>query len=137
MIKVKVNEVKLQQLIKNMKQLTPKLQKSVFTSAVRAGAKTIQKDAIDYAPLETGTLRDSIKIQKLKVKETPKESVGFKVGIDTGICWYGNIVEFGSSKMAADPFMTPAYENNGRSAIDEMKKYLKMRTDKEIKKAVR
>lgn len=137
MIKVNIDQVKLADLVKNLQQLTPKLEKSVFTSAIRIGAKTLQQDAISYAPISTGTLRESIKIQKMKKSETPTNTIAFKIGIDNNICWYANIVEFGSSKSTADPFMTPAYENNGRSAIDEMKKYLIMRTNKEIAKGAR
>ena len=136
-----IDKKELEKLLKNLESLPEVIQQRVANGAVRAGAKEVQQAAIDYAPLETGTLRDSIivrkstKKQQRKEGDDPKEVTSYLVGINTSLCSYANVVEFGSIKMPPDPFMTPAFENVGNSAINAMKNYLKKRIEKEIAKA--
>ena len=49
--------------------------------------------------------------------------------------FYGHILEFGSSKMAASPFMRPALESKAGEAINDVKKKMQQRIDKEIKRS--
>ena len=136
-----INKRELDKLLANLATLAPKMQKGILNLAVKAGAKDIQQAAILYAPYDSGTLRESIKVVKKKVKDKfndgqPKDSTVYTIGI-TKDAWYGNIVEFGAAHMAADPFMVPAFELNGTGALDAMKAYIQRRFDREVKKGLK
>ena len=49
--------------------------------------------------------------------------------------YYGAFVEFGTSKMAARPFMRPAFETRRDYAIEAMRAYLAERIPRELEKA--
>jgi HK97 gp10 family phage protein len=48
--------------------------------------------------------------------------------------WYAHFVEFGTSKMAARPFMRPAFESRKAGAVEAIKSYLLSRIPKEVEK---
>jgi len=135
-----IDKKEMQKLIKKLNEFPEVIQKRITDGSLRAAAKVVKNAAVTYAPLDTGRLRDSIKVKKKTKREMrkdgddPETETAFYVGIDTDICWYANIVEFGSIKMSADPFMVPAFENSGMEALDAMKKYFKQRVEKEAEK---
>jgi HK97 gp10 family phage protein len=63
-------------------------------------AKAIEEDAKSMVPVDTGALRDSITTTQGVLEAT--------VGSDLP---YAASVEYGTSKMAAQPFLTPAAQN--------------------------
>jgi HK97 gp10 family phage protein len=67
--------------------------------AVRKTALDIEADAKTLAPVDTGNLRNSIgsDIQELSAEVGPTAS-------------YSAYLEYGTSKMSAQPFMGPAFE---------------------------
>lgn len=120
-------------LLRNLSRFEQKLQKRILTGAVKAGAKTILDDAKANAVQDTSELKDSLKVKKMTNKQTGSKSItGYEVGIskDSSAMFYANIVEYGSESQPARPFMTTAYENNGRQAIEASKKYIQKRIDK-------
>ena len=135
-----ISQKEMNKLLKNLEKLPEKLTKSILNLSVKAGAKNIQEAAIEYAPMDSGTLRESIKVVKKKAKDKKKdgdskESTVYTVGV-TQDAWYGSIVEFGSIKMSADPYMVPAFELNGNNALGAMKAYIKRRFDAAVKKGL-
>jgi HK97 gp10 family phage protein len=68
--------------------------------AILSGAHKIARDASDHAPVESGTLRDSIAAE-------PSHT-----GAEIKAAWYWFFVEFGTSHSPAKPFMIPAAEAN-------------------------
>jgi HK97 gp10 family phage protein len=66
-------------------------------------------------PVDTGALRDSIRVEK-------DEELGWSiVAGDGGAISYGQYVEFGTVKMAAQPFLTPASEQMRTPFLISMK----------------
>lgn len=125
-------------LLKALKKFPENIQKNVMTGAVRAGAKVISGEAKSNVQIATGNLKKSIGIIKRKSKD--KTKIRFSVtprrgGKNDG--FYSHMVEFGTSKMAAQPFMRPAFENQSDQSIKATKEYLAKRIDKEIAKAKR
>jgi len=133
-VNVEIKGVK--ELLHSLKQFPQNIQKNVITGAIRAGCKPIVNSAKSYVPVDSGNLKKSIGIVKRKSRD--KTKIRFSVtprrkGKYDG--FYAHIVEFGTSKMAAQPFMRPAYESQDNESIDEVKKYMAKRIDKEILKA--
>ena len=107
----------LKDLEKKMKQLSNVARKEAKQEALYTGASVVLSQANDLVQVDTGYL---------------KGSLDFEVGsddadiFDTAI--YAAAVEYGTSKMAAQPFLRPALDNNKDNIIkifsDVYKKYL-------------
>ena len=80
-------------------------------AALRAGALVIANDAKARAPVRTGTLRRSIGIE-----DGPGP---YEVSIGTDL-EYAPYVEFGTYKMAARPYLRPAFDENVGAARQEI-----------------
>lgn len=120
-------------ILKKLKILPERVQKNVLVGAVRASAKPMIKEAKSLVPVESGTLKKSIGIRKRRSKD--KKIVRFSVApLKKKDGWYAHFVEFGTVKQTAHPFMRPAFEKKGMESIDEAKKYMTKRIDKEIAK---
>lgn len=65
-------------------------------------ANNIRNDAVAAAPVDTGRLRQSIGLQK-------RGEGHYRVGTNVE---YAPYVEYGTRRMAAQPFMRPALERN-------------------------
>lgn len=100
------------ELDRRLRSLPPKVLKKLARRAVRPAAKEVLARAIDEVPVDTGDLEDSLKVRALKRSRKNKDKVGSRVvtgeGFFKGDQYYGGFVEFGTSKMAARPFLRPA-----------------------------
>ena len=89
------------------------------SEAVRAAAFLCQGVAVDRVPYKTGTLRLSISVGR---PGGPKGS--FMPGDLTAevgpTAEYGAFVEYGTSRMRAQPYMTPASEQAGEWFVNHM-----------------
>lgn len=88
---------------------TTKLRKLIqldFAAELELTARDIEKDAKENAPVNSGTLRDSIEA-RLVDKDTAEVVVGAE---------YAAVVEFGGADRPAKPFLVPAVEKN----LDEL-----------------
>ena len=126
----------VEKLLKSLKQFPQNIQKNIINGAIRAGAKVIADEVKKNTPTDTGNLKKSIGIIKRRSKD--KTKVRFSVtprkgGKNDG--FYGHMIEFGTSKMAAQPFMRPAFESQDNQSIEAAKEYLAKRIDKEVIKA--
>jgi HK97 gp10 family phage protein len=76
---------------------------------VAKSAHDIERDAKINAPVDTGNLENSISsdIEPLSAEIGPTAE-------------YGDYVEAGTSKMAAQPYMGPAFEKNVPAFVDAM-----------------
>ena len=91
----------MRELERKMKKLSDIAQKEAKQEALYAGAVMVHSQADSLAPVDSGNLRSSL---------------DFEVDTDDATIFttveYAPPVEHGTSKMAAQPFMRPALDNN-------------------------
>lgn len=85
------------ELVANFKKIGGKAEEAVKDSLLEAGFR-LEGYAKQFCPVDTGRLRSSIHTYRLN-----ETTVVVQDGVD-----YGVFIEFGTSKMAAQPFFTPA-----------------------------
>ncbi|OEH52996.1 hypothetical protein AQ616_18310 [Oceanobacillus sp. E9] len=74
--------------------------------ALEAGGKVMQKSAKDIVRVRTGNLKGHIELSDV-------ENDQIEVYVDNqGKAYYGYMLEVGTSKMSAQPFMGPAFNQN-------------------------
>ena len=78
--------------------------------AVDAAADAIVQKAQELVPVRTGFLKSTIQ----------KVVAGAAIRLVTALAPYSQFVEFGTSRMAAQPFLRPALESLNRRAIAEV-----------------
>ena len=89
-----------------------------------------------------GDLEDAIIIRKKGIRASGRDGDGrnvttYQIGIKLdGSAWFAHFVEFGSKLHTPQPFMTPAYEQSGRRALDAMKNYMQKRFNSAVKKGI-
>lgn len=103
MFTVKIEGVK--ELQSKFKALDNELQ-TVLSQAVSAGAAVVDRDAKIRCPVDTGTLRRSIR--EMKQNKSPGR-IESQVGTDIE---YAHAVEFGTDRQRAQPYLRPALDEN-------------------------
>jgi len=89
-------------------------------TAAKAGARVIRDTAKDNVPVRTGTLRDSITIETV---EKDENEVVVRIGPQKK-AFYGLFLEYGTSKMAARPWLRPAVDEKQQEALEAVEKVL-------------
>ena len=135
----------LRELDKRLKQFPQRIQNRILRGAFAAGARVIQREAKARAPIADratpkafrGQLRANIVVRS---KRSPKGAIAYvtlrqkgKAG-NPDNAYYGRFVEFGTSKMAAQPFMRPAFEAKHREALDRIKRQLARGIEREARR---
>lgn len=145
----------LRELNDALKKLPEAVAKNVLRGATNAGASVIRAEAKQRAPVYTGsliardhpppgTLKKSI-IQRQARQLSSLVKQVFHVGVRSGRgvkdkagrsldAYYWRFVEFGTSKMAARPFLRPAFEAKKMAAVEAIRKYLAERIPREAAK---
>lgn len=148
-------EVKgLKELNEALKQLPERVARNALRGATSAGASVLRKEAASRAPVYTGpiakghppagTLKRAIYQKQIRELSSLLKQT-FYVGVRTGKkardrrgrsldAYYWWWVEFGTAKMAARPFMRPAFEAKKRAAVERIKQYLAERIPREVEK---
>ena len=144
-----VNVKGMKELAEALNGLPDRIQANVLRSALRAGAKLIQQEAIQQVPVDSGDLRASIKVGTRSSRGIVQATI--KAGGKTA--WYAKFIEFGTAAhtitakdggflsfgghqyrsvshpgIQARPFMRPALDGRAQAAIqavaDAMRKRL-------------
>jgi HK97 gp10 family phage protein len=102
----------MQELIRRLEHLGTEADR-VKEDALLAGAEIIQQAASEKAPRDTGKLAENIVISDVKEDGT------VDIGPDRDR-FYGLFLEFGTSKMAARPFLQPAFEESKEQVQQKM-----------------
>jgi len=145
----------LRELNEALKQLPANVAKNVLRGATNAGAAVIRAEAKQRAPVYTGslistdhpppgTLKKSI-VQRQVRELSSQVQQTIHIGVRSGKAlkdkagrsldaYYWRFVEFGTSKMAARPFLRPAFEAKKLAAIEAIKKYMAERIPREVEK---
>lgn len=89
------------ELAEALRQFPVKLEVQVMASALRGGAKVVQQQAINNVPVDSGDLRDSIKIRRRTNKRTGFLNLGVVAGNKKA--WYAHLVEFGAKAHIIKP----------------------------------
>jgi len=144
-----VNVKGLKELQKFMDTLTPKMEKNVMRSALRAGANVIKASAKQNVPVKSGALRASIRV----TTRGRGGHVSASVKVGNKRAWYAHIIEFTGAAahkitakkggalaflgrlfdsvdhpgMQAKPFMRPALDSQAQNAVVEVGKHIKKR----------
>lgn len=87
-----------------------------LTASVRAGARIVKEAVRDKAPVHTGALRDNLYLANERTGSDAEKTV--LVGIRNRKTYYWRFVEFGTRKMAARPFLRPAFDGCEHEAVD-------------------
>lgn len=78
---------------------------AVSRAAPKRVADRIATDARSRAPVDTGALRSSIESVSVEAGKSAEVQVGVE---------YGAYVEYGTYKMAAQPYLSPAFEAHAK-----------------------
>ena len=132
--------------VREMEQRFERIDKSVRRSQqqiAQEAAELVAEEARRLVPVLTGELRDSIIISErqlggafkmnmrtltaVRLYVGPRKGAGYPNG------YQGHMIEFGTVKMAAQPFMRPAFDNTRA----EVFRLMAAETWKSIVKAVR
>lgn len=143
------NDMQLQgfaELAKALKELGPRIAKNGLRAATSAGAAVIRNEARSRAPVDTGEMRKDIQMKRERdtqggdtfaasysvfVRSGKKSRMSGKARNIDKDSFYWKFIEFGTSKMAAKPFLRPAFEAQKEKAVDAIGKKLDERIQKE------
>lgn len=114
--------------------------------AAQAGAQVFYEEVKQRVPVSAkahstkgkkqtftpGTLRKAI-YQAFADKESGDGKASYRISWNKTHAFYGRFVEFGTSKMAAKPFLRPAYDAARAKAL----KAVQDRMNEEVKKAIK
>ena len=109
------------QLEAALKDLGPKVARTIGHRGMKAGAQVIVAAAQGRVPVSKENephLRDSIVATNPRVESESK--LALQIGFTKPASRHAGFVEFGTAKMAARPFMRPAIDADGQTAIDVM-----------------
>lgn len=140
----------MRELQQALNRLPKELQRTVEASALRAGMAPVRKSA----RANLGRSKDSGLLQKslgLTVKKSKNGQLTARVGPRSGFTQtvtrkgrtkpqkanpvkYAHLIEYGTSRAPAQPFIRPAVESNSGQIIDEMAKGYDKGLDKAVRK---
>lgn len=116
----------LKAIDRRLKTLEPRVQKKVVRQAMRAGLKWLKAAVEDEAPKDTGTMASKVKVRAVKSRKRGSIELEVRIEADdqtkktsakTGkTAFYPAVVQYGSSTLPPDPFMTRAFEAKGEAA---------------------
>lgn len=86
----------------------PDVANKILEQATEEAAKIVMEDAVANVAVDTGKLRAHIRLKHMKLKR--KTQNGWC--INTKGVRYGFAVEYGTTKIKAQPFMRPAFDKN-------------------------
>lgn len=131
-----------EEIEKLLKKLPDKPAEKALRAGVRSGGNIIKKAAQQRVPIDSGTLEKSIfvKTQTKNFRQTGVMQVA--IATQSGRtarhdAYYAHMVEFGTSKMGARPFMRPALEENTQKVINKAGQIILKRIEKEAEKLAR
>lgn len=134
------------ELAERLKQLGPRVAKNALRRAVSSGAAVVRNDARSRAPVDTGEMKKDIQIKREKdergsfmakyavfVRSGKKSRMSGRARDVQKDSFYWKFLEYGTSKMPAQPFMRPAFEARKEEAL----KVIGEKLDEGIQKAAR
>ncbi len=151
---VSVQVTGLKELNDALAHLPQNIGRNVLRGATSAGAAVIRKEARMRAPVYTGdvakghpppgTLKRAIYQKQIRELSGVLRQT-FYVSVRRGglrkdakgrslDAYYWHMVEFGTAKMAARPFVRPAFEATKLAAVEAIRRYMAERIPREVEK---
>ncbi len=142
----------LKELFDKLQRFPVKLKKNVMRGAIRAGAKLVADEARRKAPVLSspdprrvmGALAKSVRVMSTGVRNGVvkggvvagggKTSVGRGADKVAADVFYAHFVEYGTQKMAPQPFLRAAVDTKVQAAIDATAQYIRDRVESELLK---
>jgi len=118
------------------------VERKLLRAALRKGGNVILAEARARAPVDKGVLRRSIKLRSAR----SRDGVALRIDVrippngkpgNTGGPYYGAFVELGTSKMAAHPYLRPAFDATAETALREISEYLSNGIEAEANKGAK
>jgi HK97 gp10 family phage protein len=147
----------LKELELRLSELPEKLKTRVLAQSLQSGARLIEAQAEQNAPVSVaphilksyasamfktfkskrmgvwllpGNLKRNIKVKR-DLSGTRGHALTYEVFVKNKDAWYWKFVEFGTRKMAAHPFMRPAFETQKGAAVLEVAAQMEARMQSE------
>jgi HK97 gp10 family phage protein len=127
-------------LIRRLREFPPKLRQKGLRRAARVAMKIVLDDARAAArafddPNTPQTIWKLIIIKEARMRES---GTRMRIGIAGGaksqrakdFPWYWRLIEFGTERMRARPFLRPALENNAQAVAERFAQQLNKEVDK-------
>jgi len=113
----------------------------VLSQAARKAFKPVIEAARQKVPVDTGLLRDSIRVTAKQPKRGDTSIVvGLRIAAGGGggkresAAWRWHFVELGTAKLPARPFLRPALDRNHQAVLELFKVELQKSIAKALKK---
>ncbi|WP_164087160.1 HK97-gp10 family putative phage morphogenesis protein [Stenotrophomonas maltophilia] len=114
-------------------ELSDKAARRALRKGMRRGAIVVRNDARNRVRIARGKLRRSIRVRE---RSDDQGWMRFAVEVPRS-AFYGKFGEYGTSKMAAWPFMRPAAESKTEEAVSTMRDALGEAIQDEMRRARR
>lgn len=136
MIEFSTRMTGLAELEKRLKELPKEVQDKPIKAGLRGAAKVLKDEIIATAPHDDETpdgvhISENVQIARSRRRSGPDVevvTVGIRYGsrVDgdgkkrktEGAAWYWKLIEFGTSRIAADPFMRDAFKAKRQAMVD-------------------
>lgn len=115
----------LDDLEKQFDRLIDTSKRKVMQKALNAGVAPIKKQIKANIPVRSGVLKSAVRSKQMKYTENP--SVGIFINMKA---YYWYFLEYGTSKMSAQPFMRAAVDAKYEEGVNKFKVKMKAEIDK-------
>lgn len=105
-------------------QLSERGAKAVQREALADGAEVLRKAIATSAPRGTEAPHIADHVVTSRINATGEHAGGLAVGPEKGQYFYGSFLEFGTSKMSAQPFMRPGFDTTVHESLAVIRKSL-------------
>jgi HK97 gp10 family phage protein len=124
----------------NLRKVTVELQRKILGEALVAGAQPIRDEAEATVVRSTGKLAQNIIIEQKRSKQAASQDVlsvrvmprRTKLGAPDD-AHYGSFVELGTSKMAAQPFLRPAFDSKRVESLEAAAETIRVGVEQVLK----
>ena len=109
-----------------LRELLPdRTARNVMKRVLTKQAKLVMTSAQEKAAVRTQQLRKSIKVGKLSARQRAQhrrvDPNDVEVFVGAGVLPQAHLIEYGSSKITAQPFMRPAWDENKTKIVESIK----------------
>lgn len=100
-----------------LRRLPAKVTEKVIVDGLKAGGRVIADDMRRRVPVDTGALKRAITVRKATRRQLRQGTGTVVAGFRPPRSRIAHLVEFGTSRTAAQPFIRPALETKANEAI--------------------